>query len=139
MNSKNKREGGSGPDMTIFIDNRSGQPIYEQIAAQIRSQILKAALAADEALPSIRSLAKDLGISVITTKRAYDELEAAGLVYTVPGKGSFVAGGNHALLREEHLRELEEHLRAAAAIARDCGISREELREIYSCIEEETT
>ncbi|MBR7039285.1 MAG: GntR family transcriptional regulator [Oscillospiraceae bacterium] len=124
--------------MTVFIDNRSGQPIYEQIAAQIRSQILKAVLAPDEALPSIRSLAKDLGISVITTKRAYDELEAAGLLYTVPGKGSFVAAGNRDLLREERLRELEEHLRAAAAIARDCGIGREELREIYTCIEEET-
>ena len=124
--------------MTVFIDNRSGQPIYEQIAAQIRSQILKAVLAPDEALPSIRSLAKDLGISVITTKRAYDELEAAGLLYTVPGKGSFVAAGNRDLLREERLRELEEHLRAAAVIARDCGIGREELREIYTCIEEET-
>ena len=86
--------------MTVFIDNRSGQPIYEQITAQIRSQILKAVLAPDEALPSIRSLAKDLGISVITTKRAYDELEAAGLLYTVPGKGSFVAAGNRDLLRE---------------------------------------
>ena len=138
MNSKNKREGGPGAGMTIFIDNRSGQPIYEQIAAQIRSQILKEALAADEALPSIRTLAKDLGISVITTKRAYDELEAAGLLYTVPGKGSFVSGGNRALLREERLRELEAHLRAAAALARDCGIGREELGEIYSCIEEET-
>ena len=124
--------------MTIFIDNRSGQPIYEQIIAQIRGQILKDALAADEALPSIRSLAKDLGISVITTKRAYDELEAAGLIYTVPGKGSFVAGGNRALLRRERLRELEAHLRAAAAIARDCGIGREELRELWSRVEEET-
>ena len=123
--------------MTVFIDNRSGQPIYEQIAAQIRSQILKAVLAPDEALPSIRSLAKDLGISVITTKRAYDELEAAGLLYTVPGKGSFVAAGNRDLLREEHLRRLEEHPQEVRRLAKLCGLSREELTELYDTWEDE--
>ena len=87
--------------MTILIDNKSGQPIYEQIVDQIREQILTGALGADEALPSIRSLAKDLRISVITTKRAYEELEQEGFLYTVAGKGCFVAEKNTELLREE--------------------------------------
>ncbi|MBR6353575.1 MAG: GntR family transcriptional regulator, partial [Oscillospiraceae bacterium] len=80
--------------MTILIDNKSGQPIYEQIVEQIREQILMGTLGADEALPSIRSLAKDLRISVITTKRAYEELEQEGFLYTVAGKGCFVAEKN---------------------------------------------
>ena len=85
--------------MTILIDNRSGQPIYEQIYAQIKSQIVSGALLEDELLPSIRSLAKDLGISVITTKRAYDELEQSGLIYTAAGRGCFVARKNTELLQ----------------------------------------
>ena len=123
--------------MTILIDNRSGQPIYEQILTQIREQILSGALHENEALPSIRALAKDLMISVITTKRAYDELENAGLIYTVPGKGSFVAPVNRALLREGQLRELEEHLRRARELAAACGLSREELQALYDLLEEE--
>ena len=90
--------------MTILIDNRSGVPIYDQIFTQIKSQILSGALSENEALPSIRSLAKDLRISVITTKRAYDELEGAGFIFTVPGKGSFVAAKDTELIREENLR-----------------------------------
>ena len=116
--------------MTILIDNRSGKPIYEQIYTQIREQILSGTLGEDEALPSIRNLARDLRISVITTKRAYEELEAAGLLYTLPGKGSFVAAKNGELLREEHLRQIEEHLSAACALARQLGLEREELREM---------
>lgn len=123
--------------MTILIDNRSGQPIYEQIVSQLREQIFSGALAEDEALPSIRDLARDLRISVITTKRAYEELAAGGLIYTVPGKGSFVAAKNMELLREEHLRQIEEHLGAALSLARLSGLSREELREMLDTLEEE--
>ena len=122
--------------MTILIDNRSGQPIYEQIVSQLREQIYSGALAEDEALPSIRDLARDLRISVITTKRAYEELAAGGLIYTVPGKGSFVAAKNMELLREEHLRQIEEHLGAALSLARLSGLSREELREMLDTLEE---
>ena len=124
--------------MTILIDNKSGQPIYEQICAQIRGQILSGALREDEALPSIRSLAKDLRISVITTKRAYEELEADGFLYTVPGKGSFVAARNEELLREEHLRQIEEHLSEALRLARAAGLGAEELRQMLDTLEEES-
>ena len=123
--------------MTILIDNRSGAPIYEQIFAQIRDQIFSGALPEDEPLPSIRTLAKDLRISVITTKRAYEELEAAGFIYTLPGKGSFVAARNEELLREEHLRQLEEHLQEVRRLARLCGLSREELTELYDTWEDD--
>jgi len=125
--------------MTILIDNRSGLPIYEQIVSQLREQILSGALKEDEALPSIRDLARDLRISVITTKRAYEELAGAGLIYTLPGKGSFVAARNMELLREEHLKQIEEHLSAALALARREGIGREELRQMLETLEEEST
>ncbi len=113
--------------MELLIDNKSGVPIYEQICTQLRAQIVSGALPADSPLPSIRSLAKDLRISVITTKRAYDELEAAGFLYTVAGKGSFVAPKNLELLREENLKRLEEHLLAARQLAAQCGIDEAEL------------
>ena len=124
--------------MTILINNRSGAPIYDQIFSQIRDQILGGQLKEDEALPSIRSLAKDLRISVITTKRAYEELENAGFIYTLPGKGSFVAARNEALLREEHLRKIEEHMAEIRRLAGLCGLSREELWELYETMEDET-
>ena len=123
--------------MTILIDNRSGAPIYEQIFTQIRDQIFSGTLPEDTPLPSIRTLAKDLRISVITTKRAYEELEAAGYIYTLPGKGSFVAPRNEALLREEHLRQLEEHLQEVRRLAKLCGLSREELTELYDTWEDD--
>ena len=116
--------------MTILIDNRSGVPIYDQIFTQIKSQILSGALSENEALPSIRSLAKDLRISVITTKRAYDELEAQGLINTVAGKGCFVAEPDLALFREQSLHLLEDHLAAAAELARTCGLSESELTDL---------
>ena len=122
--------------MTILIDNKSGQPIYEQIVEQIREQILAGSLAADEALPSIRSLAKDLRISVITTKRAYEELEREGFLYTVAGKGCFVAGKNTELLREEDLRRIEEHLSEIRRLAARCGLTRAELQEMLEIMEE---
>ena len=123
--------------MTILIDNRSGQPIYEQIFSQIRDQILAGELPPDTALPSIRSLAKDLRISVITTKRAYEELEQAGFLYTVAGKGCFVAAKNTELLREESLRQIEEHLAEIRRLAALCRLSREELRKMLEIMEEE--
>lgn len=123
--------------MTIIIDNKSGVPIYDQIYSQIKAQIIGDALRQDEALPSIRSLAKDLRISVITTKRAYDELEAEGFIYTLPGKGSFVAPKNTELLREENLRRIEEHMREISALAMQSGLTRQELSEMYTLISEE--
>ena len=116
--------------MELIIRNTDSQPIYEQIAAQLRRQILSGALAPGEALPSIRGLAKDLKISVITTKRAYDELEAQGLINTVAGKGCFVAEPDLALFREQSLRQLEDHLAAAAELGRTCGLSEPELAEL---------
>lgn len=123
--------------MIIIIDNKSGVPIYDQIYSQIKAQIIGDALRQDEALPSIRSLAKDLRISVITTKRAYDELEAEGFIYTLPGKGSFVAPKNTELLREENLRRIEEHMREISALAVQSGLTRQELSEMYTLISEE--
>lgn len=120
--------------MELIIRNNSGQPIYDQISGQIKAQILSGALSPGDALPSIRGLAKDLKISVITTKRAYDELEAAGYLVTVAGKGSFVAEGNRALQREARLREMEEHLTKAIALGRECGLGTEELRESFALL-----
>ena len=124
--------------MTVLIDNRSGTPIYDQIFTQLKNQILCGALSENEALPSIRSLAKDLRISVITTKRAYDELEGAGFIFTVPGKGSFVAARDTELIREENLRQIEEHMKEIQLLANACGLSRQELGEIYDLLEDET-
>ena len=97
--------------MTILIDNKSGAPIYDQIYTQIKNQIISGELSQDEALPSIRNLAKDLRISVVTTKRAYDELEREGFIYTLPAKGCFVAPKNVELLREETLKKIEDLFR----------------------------
>ena len=125
--------------MEIIIRNTTNQPIYEQICAQIKAQIIAGKLAPGEALPSIRALAKDLRISVITTKRAYDELEAAGFLYTVAGKGCFVAEKNLDLIREQKLKELEDHLDAAAALAAQCGVSPAELVEMLRTLLKEDT
>ena len=113
--------------MEIIIRNTTNAPIYEQIYSQLKAQIIAGALSPGEALPSIRALAKDLKISVITTKRAYDELEAEGFLYTVAGKGCFVAEKNLDLIREQQLKELESHLTAAAGLAKSCGLTVEEL------------
>ena len=125
--------------MHIFIDNKSGLPLYDQIYSQITSQTLSGPLREDQLLPSIRNLAKDLGISVITTRRAYDELEREGFIYTVAGKGCFVAAKNTELLREENLRQIEERLQEIRDLAAACGLSREDIIEMFSVIEEETT
>lgn len=118
--------------MHIFIDNKSGAPIYDQVKTQIRTQIMAGELAADEMLPSIRGLAKDLRISFITTKRAYDDLEAEGFIYTIPGKGCFVAAKNTELIREENLKKIEEHLEQIARLAAACRLSRAELTDMIN-------
>lgn len=106
--------------MQLYIDNRSGVPIYDQIYTQIKEAILSAQVAEGEVLPSIRALAKDLRISVITTKRAYDELEKEGFIYTLPGKGCFVAERSAELLREENLRKIESHMQEVRRLAAAC-------------------
>lgn len=120
-----------GDEVKIFIDNKSGVPIYDQIYSQIKNQILSGELRADEALPSIRNLAKDLRISVVTTKRAYDELEREGFVYTIPAKGCFVAPKNVELIKEENLKKIEEYIEKIAGLAAGCGLSKEELIDIF--------
>ena len=112
--------------MEIYLSNAGQEPIYAQVTRQIKQQILSGQLRAGEPLPSIRLLAKELRISVITTKRAYEELEADGFIVTQAGRGSFVAAQNPALLREEHLKKLESCLQNAVDAARLGGISCEE-------------
>ena len=116
--------------LEILISNSSGKPIYEQITSQLKNLIITGALAEGEPLPSMRLLAKELRISVITTKRAYSDLERDGFIETVSGKGCFVAQKNLEFVREEHLRMAEEHLSQAVDLARSSGISYEELCEI---------
>lgn len=123
--------------MNIFIDNKSGMPIYDQIYSQVKAQIIGGDLKEDDALPSIRSLAKDLRISVITTKRAYEELEKEGFIYTVAGKGSFVAPKNVELLREENLKKIEEYMQEIRRLAQTCGLSLEDIIEMFHVLEEE--
>ena len=123
--------------MNILIDNKSGEPIYNQIYTQIKNQIIGGELAADEMLPSIRGLAKDLRISFITTKRAYDELEREGFIYTLPAKGCYVAPKNVELLREENLKKIEEHISQIAQLAASCRLSREDIMEMVTFVMEE--
>lgn len=117
--------------MNIYIDNKSGAPIYDQIYTQIKNQIISGDLREDEALPSIRNLAKDLRISVITTKRAYDELEREGFIYTLPAKGCFVAPKNVELLREENLKKIEEYMQKIIRLAASCNLTGDELAEMF--------
>ncbi|MBR6205144.1 MAG: GntR family transcriptional regulator [Candidatus Methanomethylophilaceae archaeon] len=116
--------------MDIVVSNSDPRPIYEQIYSQIRSQIINGVLKEGELLPSMRVLAKDLRISVITTKRAYNDLEAEGLITTVGGKGCYVSSVEPSVIREGHLVSIQESIRKAADEARENGISREELHEI---------
>lgn len=123
--------------MDIIISNSSDQPIYEQIASQIKNEILSGTLSAGDALPGMRTLAKELRISVITTKRAYEELEREGFLETVTGKGSFVAAKNTEFLREEALRRMENALQKAVDIAFQSGISPQEVTETLSLLLED--
>jgi GntR family transcriptional regulator len=120
--------------MRIIISNASPDPIYEQITRQIKSHIISGELKEGDALPSIRRLAMDLQISVITTKRAYEELEKEGFVDTVEGKGSFVAMQNKALLREKKMKVVEDKLAQAVDEARLLGITRTELEEMLGLL-----
>lgn len=123
--------------MNIIISNSSGKPIYEQITFQLKQLILTGELKPHDMLPSMRLLAKELRISVITTKRAYEDLEKDGFIYTVVGKGSFVADTNQDILREEHLRQVEDYLELAVEQARQAGISKGEVLEILKMLFEE--
>ena len=114
----------------IFIDNKSGAPIYDQIYTQIKNQIISGELEENQPLPSIRNLAKDLRVSVITTKRAYDELEREGFIYTLPAKGCFIAPKNVELLKEETLKKIEQHIQEIMQLGAVCNLTNEELLEM---------
>ena len=118
--------------MEIIISNRSGKPIYEQITAQVKSAIMRGELQPGDPLPSMRALAKSLHISVITTQRAYEDLQRDGFIDTITGRGSFVAVQNKDIIQEEQLRNAENHLQEAAEIGRTHGISLEKLIEILT-------
>ena len=120
--------------MDIIISTSSGKPIYEQITDQIKAAIVKGELAEGEQLPSIRALANSLRVSAITTKRAYADLEAAGLIETVQGKGTYVSGGNAELIREEQMREVEALLARAVERGRAIGLADEELAEMLALV-----
>jgi GntR family transcriptional regulator len=127
-----------GDPVNILIDNKSGEPIYNQIYSQIKNQIINGELKEDEMLPSIRGLAKDLRISFITTKRAYEELEKEGFIYTLPAKGCYVAPKNLELLREENLKKIEEHIEKISKLAVSCNLSRDDIIEMVTfCMEEQ--
>ena len=123
--------------MNLIINNSSMQPIYEQIVGQIKEQIMNGTLKQDAALPSVRTLSKDLRISALTVKKAYDALEQEGFVITVHGKGSFVAGVNPQLAAEEGRKEVEKALESAIRLGRSRGMSAEELQELFSLIIDE--
>lgn len=123
--------------MELYIDNHSGAPIYDQIYSQIKDAILSGQVAEGEALPSIRTLAKDLRISVITTRRAYDELEKEGFLYTLPGKGCFVAERSAELLREENLQKIERHMLEIRRLSAVCGLDDGELADMWRVLGEE--
>ena len=123
--------------MDIIISNSGGVPIYDQITRQIKGLILRGELREGEALPSMRLLAKELRISVITTKRAYEELEREGFIYTLPAKGCFVAPKNVELLREETLKQIEAHMEEIGKLAASCQLTKEELLEMFRLSMEE--
>ena len=123
--------------MNIFIDNKGGTPIYDQIYTQIKNLIISGELNENDALPSIRSLAKDLRISVITTKRAYDELEREGFIFTLPAKGCFVAPKNTELLREENLRQIEEHILQIKQLAVSCKLTKDDIIEMFNILDDD--
>ncbi|MBQ9947311.1 MAG: GntR family transcriptional regulator [Oscillospiraceae bacterium] len=123
--------------MNIIISNSAGTPIYEQIASQIKAMIMQGTLKEGDALPSMRTLAQDLRVSVITTKRAYEILETEGMIESFTGRGSFVSAQDPMLMREQNLREIELHLSKAADIAKRSGITQAEVAEILSLMFEE--
>lgn len=123
--------------MDILISNSCGRPIYQQIYDQVKNAILSGELREGDMLPSIRALAKDLRISVITTKRAYEELEQGGYIYTATGKGCFVSQKSSGMVYEEHLKKIEEHMGEIARLAGSSGITEGQLIEMYRVLQEE--
>ena len=123
--------------MDILISNSCGRPIYQQIYDQIKTAILSGELREGDMLPSIRALAKDLRLSVITTKRAYEELEQGGYIYTAAGKGCFVSQKSSGMVYEEHLKKIEEHMGEIARLAGSSGITEGQLIEMYRVLQEE--
>lgn len=123
--------------MNLIINHTSMEPIYEQIVAQIKAEVIEGTLIAGEALPSVRALSRELKISALTVKKAYDNLEEEGLVVTVHGKGSFIAAANQELLMEERRKELEKELEAAVQKARTGGLTAKEIRESFEIIMED--
>ena len=120
--------------MDIIISNSSGKPIYEQITTQIKNKIITGELRPGDALPSMRVLAKELRISVITTMRAYADLEQDGFIETAPGKGSFVAQKNTEFIREENYRQIQELLEQAVELSQGCGLTLSELTELITLL-----
>ena len=123
--------------MHIFIDNKSKAPIYDQIYTQLKIHILNGVLKEDDSLPSIRNLAKDLRISVITTKRAYDELEKEGFIYTIASKGCFVAPKNLELLKEQNLKKIEEHMQHILDLAETCNLTEDDIVQMFKLMKGE--
>ncbi|HFK1684866.1 MULTISPECIES: GntR family transcriptional regulator [Bacillus] len=123
--------------MQIIISNSSKEPIYEQITNQIKSYILAGELQEGTAIPSMRNLAKDLQVSVITTKRAYEELEKAGFIYSIVGKGSFIAEQNLEVMREKKLKVIEEQLSAVITNSKEIGIPLDEIQQLLKILYEE--
>ncbi len=123
--------------MNIIVNNTSMQPIYEQIVEQIKGMIMQGELQQEEMLPSVRTLSKDLRISALTVKKAYDTLEQEGFIITVHGKGSFVAGVNQNLLLEEQKKEVERDLDAAIRKGKSCGMNDDDLRQLFDLLMDE--
>lgn len=123
--------------MKIIVNNSSMQPIYEQIVEQVKGLIMKGSLSEEELLPSVRTLAKDLRVSALTVKKAYDTLEQEGFIITVHGKGSFVACANQNIMLEEQKKEVEADLEMAIRKGRSCGMSNQEITDLFQIILEE--
>lgn len=123
-------------ELNIIVNSSSMIPIYEQIVNQIKAGIVSGRLTAETALPSVRTMAKDLKISALTVKKAYDSLEEEGFVVTVHGKGTFVAASNQELIREEQTREIEKRFEETIIKARQCGLNDEEIRDIFEILME---
>jgi len=123
--------------LNLIINHTSMEPIYEQIIAQIKAEVIEGRMTAGDALPSVRTLSRELKISALTVKKAYDNLEEEGLIVTVHGKGSFIAAANQELLMEERRKELEKELEAAVQKARTGGLTAKEIRESFEIIMED--
>ena len=123
--------------MNLIINHTSMEPIHEQIVAQIKAEVIEGRMTAGDALPSVRTLSRELKISALTVKKAYDNLEEEGLIVTVHGKGSFIAAANQELLMEERRKELEKELEAAVQKARTGGLTAKEIRESFEIIMED--